>query len=472
MMKARLLSLACVFSAAILLGIAFSNPFNKINLPLDFGAATASSEQGEPPAKQAAKLQEVSVTVKQKKNVTLFAIKNNGQELIFGFEIHIIYGDVKFVKVRGWDRERIDPMTVLVKTTDRAITQGKSMVVLVITNRQNPSYEWSAFDKDNNGLAKGNLTVSEPSRPALSQLDFTVNEYQIPDNSSIPLTPVYDQNRKVIWINDATKPRAWTFVVETGEFKVYEHEGNSTSKLAIDGNERVWFVDNNAWSLGYIEPEKNSSRIFKLPVKGIEISAMILGSNDNVWIAVLDKDKIVSFNPNTEEFKVFDAPAKSGPSALLVDKSGMVWFSEAIGGKIGRLDPSTAKIVEYQPSDGKLAAPSSVIQDSNGYIWLGQYGGPVRFDPATLNFQRFSIPDKTVLMGGMVEDRYGNIWYAQPFSQYIAVFDPIIGETKEIPVPSADPQVQWLTIDGEGNVWFTEQNNAKIGIIKMSTTAQ
>ena len=41
--------------------------------------------------------------------------------------------------------------------------------------------------------------------------------------------------------------------------------------------------------------------------------------------------------------------------------------------------------------------------------------------------------------------------------------DPLAGETASVPVPSAGSWVQFMTADGDGNVWFVEQGTAKLG---------
>jgi len=415
---------------------------------------------------------DIFVAIKQKKKITLIAVKNNAEEQIFGFMIKTVEGDIKFIKARSWDRDRIDHSTVMLKTNDEPITKGRSIIIILITDNRNTSYQWSAFDKNNNEIAKGNLVAKSDVRikPRLDELNFTINEYPMPDNASYPLFPVYDKKRNVIWISDISKPRLWAFNLETKEFKVFEHEGEATSKIALDSKQRVWFIDSRSKSFGYMEPEKSSTKTFKPPIDGFLI-AITIDLKDNVWMAILDKSKIVSFNPQTEQFQVFESTTKESlPSALLIDRSGQVWFTEARAGKLGKLDPASGTIAEYQPLDAKLVAPSSIIQDSNGNIWIGEHGGlnVTRFDPETLTFERFSVPNKDALVLGMVEDRHGNIWYAQHVTDYIAVLDPKTGETKEIHVPTGGPSVQWLTIDGQGSIWFTEPNNAKIGSITIT----
>ena len=98
--------------------------------------------------------------MKHKKKVTLFAVKNNEEEPVFGVEIKIIDGNIKFVKARGWDRDRVDQSTVIVQTTDRPINTGKSLIGILIVDNKDVPYKWSAFDKNGSKIANGNIMAS------------------------------------------------------------------------------------------------------------------------------------------------------------------------------------------------------------------------------------------------------------------------------------------------------------------------
>jgi hypothetical protein len=98
---------------------------------------------------------DISVTVKQKKKVTLISVKNNDELPLFGVKLKMEDGSIKFVKARGWDRDRIDQSTVMVGTDNRPITAGTSMIIILITDNQTISLEWSALSKAGNEIAKG-----------------------------------------------------------------------------------------------------------------------------------------------------------------------------------------------------------------------------------------------------------------------------------------------------------------------------
>src|SRR5215510_12185222 len=72
---------------------------------------------------------------------------------------------------------------------------------------------------------------------------------------------------------------------------------------------------------------------------------------------------------------------------------GSVWFTEWALGRIGRLDPATKQITEYQnpPFNGVRTSAHTVRVDPRGLVWAS--GGPAisMFDPKTEKFQHYDL---------------------------------------------------------------------------------
>jgi phosphate ABC transporter phosphate-binding protein len=84
--------------------------------------------------------------MKHKKKVTLVAIKNNSDEPIYGFKIKFSESNIKFAKARGWDREKVDPNTIMVKTDDKPLESGKTLIAILVVDNKDAPYEWSVVD--------------------------------------------------------------------------------------------------------------------------------------------------------------------------------------------------------------------------------------------------------------------------------------------------------------------------------------
>ncbi|MFQ5920922.1 MAG: hypothetical protein ACE5JV_02775, partial [Nitrososphaerales archaeon] len=64
-------------------------------------------------------------------------------------------GDVRFVKAKGWDRQKIDRSTVMIEADDRPLNKGRNMIVLLILESKASDLEWKAFDAERNLVSSG-----------------------------------------------------------------------------------------------------------------------------------------------------------------------------------------------------------------------------------------------------------------------------------------------------------------------------
>jgi virginiamycin B lyase len=97
---------------------------------------------------------------------------------------------------------------------------------------------------------------------------------------------------------------------------------------------------------------------------------------------------------------------------LSVDHQGIVWYALDGVGKIGKLDPSTGKIVEYTVPV-KYSYPYDIQPDHEGNIWIsdsGQGGALLHFNPKTEKFTYYPSPRRTD-MPKIEISKEGAVWY-------------------------------------------------------------
>lgn len=193
------------------------------------------------------------------------------------------------------------------------------------------------------------------------------------------------------------------------------------------------------------------------------------------WSAVEDKDgmfwipyygrgnEVVRLNPKTAELTRFALPfAKTaGIHSAVPAPDGSVWFTEAALGRIGRLNPATKEIVEYQNSplaDGRHTGTHTVRVDEKGRVWSS--GGPAisMFDPLTKEFTHFDVPATY----GNVVGQNGDEWFTSFRDD-----GPIARVTKDGTLskfyPPTKGKPQRLQVDSDGTIWFSERVGNKIG---------
>ncbi|HSG84452.1 MAG TPA: CopD family protein [Nitrosopumilus sp.] len=310
-------------------------------------------------------------------------------------------------------------------------------------------------------------------KPKLTDIQTQIIEYELPEESK-PLFPLYD-GRGTLWISDASAPRLWEFSLETQEFTPYSFDGITTTFLTQDGDGKIWFVDTPRNQIGFLDPQTKEITTKTLPKLDPVISdntpLFIKADFDgNIWVTVVNKDRIVKYIPEADEFEEIVLPGKENlPFALEIDQDGKIWFTTTGAGNIGYIDPKNNHITQFS-NDPPLLGPEALLFDDDGNIWIAEHTGLAitRFNPVLETFERITVPNEEALPFGMTFDRYGNVWFAQHTIDSIGAYDPDNNNLIEIPVPSETSFVQFMTSDGDNNVWFVEQQTGKIGTIKMT----
>ena len=313
-------------------------------------------------------------------------------------------------------------------------------------------------------------------KPTLSEIRTEITEYDFPDPDTAPLYPRFDGDN-TIWISDAAKPRIWEFSIDDQQFRSHEFNGLTTIFLDIDQNGKIWFTDTPNSMIGSFDPKTKKFETIKIPLldaiseQSIPI-AVKADFQNRIWVALVDKHRLLVYNQNTNEFEKFllIETEEAGPSALVVDDSGNVWFAEALSGKIGMVDSKTYQITEFAP-DPLLDEPFALLFDKSGSLWIAEHIGPgiTKFDPILETFERVKAPNPESLPFGMAIDKYDNIWFGQHITDELAVYDPYNDQLIEVPIPTPESFTQFTTADDDGNIWFVEQRGKKLGMVSISS---
>ena len=314
-------------------------------------------------------------------------------------------------------------------------------------------------------------------RPAISSLSFDLKEYKTPE-PSLPLFPVFDGERQSIWAGD-TLPRSsriWQLDMQTGNYTKHPI-GNVTliTQVVIDQSGKLWYIDPTESKLGLYDPDEKTNVQYILPSKGV-ISGLAQDGEGNLWMPVVQANRVVRFMPGNESFAQFDIPTpESRPVGISADRSGNIWLAESAG-RIALIDIATGEMEEFEPSgSNKLIVPTAVFPDPDGHdIYIAEHDGHTvtAFNPLFRTFREYPQLNEGGLPFGMAKDAFGNLWYAQHEIDRLALIDPRTGEGTEVKIPTAGSFVQWLTSDDEGRIWFAEQRGAAIGLVAVTAKPQ
>jgi virginiamycin B lyase len=222
-------------------------------------------------------------------------------------------------------------------------------------------------------------------------------------------------------------------------------------------------------------------------------------------------NRITRLNPRTGEMVDFMVPyiGTAGIHSTIPAPDGSVWIAEQGSNRVGRWDPRTQKIIEYQDAyvpgkEGLLfgGQKHTLRLDPSGNVWSS--GIPLtKFDPETGRFTRFTEVAATY---DVKPDKDGDVWFTNPsrnsigkvdgktmkVTQWVSPtvdsyprrveigddgmiysgefkggkmmrFDPNTQTIQEFPLPGPDPSPYALGVDAQGYIWYDSHHMDNLG---------
>ena len=191
-----------------------------------------------------------------------------------------------------------------------------------------------------------------------------------------------------------------------------------------------------------------------------------------LWIPDMGSANTIGYlDPQTGAIQEFTAPNSfpAGIHSAIPAPDGSVWIAEQAANKVGRWDPKTKLITEYQDTykqgmqgleDG--GSKHTVRVDSNGRVWgTAVFNNLTVYDPKNNEFSHFS---DTFSPYGLEFDQVGNLWFAEFYPKgKIGMVDAKTSKVTKWEPPTKDGWPRRIEIDSDGMVWFAEFRGGKIG---------
>src|ERR671912_2862975 len=189
----------------------------------------------------------------------------------------------------------------------------------------------------------------------------------------------------------------------------------SLSDIVLGPEYILYFTSNEAF-LGRITTSGEFLAPIPMPESDVLAGDLAVHGND-IWITDFNNDSLWRYNLDSGEFTQFNVPE---PSDVVVDATGIVWFTAPLEPGIGRLDPAT---------------------------------GAVTITHTTL------IPHQLTIAAD------GDIWFTARFTpQGVGRLVPATGAVTEFPLTDVGPQGIAASPD-DGSVWFTQTTKGNIARI-------
>jgi virginiamycin B lyase len=299
------------------------------------------------------------------------------------------------------------------------------------------------------------------------------------------------------WVDQRSGGRLGRLDPNTLEYTEVSPPGGKVrmQNIEIDPQGRTWFIErarNGRW-FSY-DTKTGEWGVYSLP-QGLARDT----TNKHIEMAFEGDDayegganQIVKLNVKTKEFSVFDVPSwvktrkDVGIYGIAVAGDGRVWFAEARAGAMGRLDPKTGEINEFEipidpatlPNIGGVPSlgpfPRRMGTDASGNIWVGVWGAGklMKVDQKTGEMTLYDPPTKNAGAYYVSVDKKNDlVWVGLQMADKLDRFNPKTGEWLEFSLPEVDTDVRKIEVDqnNPNRIWWTQDlgNPDRVGFIEI-----
>lgn len=306
-----------------------------------------------------------------------------------------------------------------------------------------------------------------------------ITEFDLPAGADAHDVAV--DSKGIGWVSEGGKGVIGRLDPQTFAYRRIPIPGNKPGATAIeiDPQDRVWFGDSSQNRLVQYDPQTEQFTSFFLPKPPngrANVNTIRFHADGTVWATGISSNQIFHLDPKTKEVAAYDVPAgvaaKSNvnPYGMAIDANNVVWFAERRSDKVAKVDPKTGKITEIDiPTKG--AVLRRMQADKDGNLWFGQFGGIGKLamiDYKTGKITEYPTPTKHSGAYSVDVDRARNfIWVNEMMADQIARFDPRTKTFVEYPIPTRNSSVRRIEVDPSrpSRVWFTGFHRDTVGFL-------
>jgi virginiamycin B lyase len=219
----------------------------------------------------------------------------------------------------------------------------------------------------------------------------------------------------IVWYAGNRNGRIGRLDPSTGDIRTFmTGDARDPHTLVQDGRGNLWFTSQGANRIGRLNMSTGHVDLITPSETPSNPYGIVLDGEGRPLVALLRTNTIVRVDPQTLQLTrltMGDAAARSRRVEWTSD--GSVWYADEARGYLGRINPTTGAVKEWQAPGGPNSSPYALTKDDQGRIWFSETG-PVKrligFDPATERF--FAIhPVSGNIRHMMFHGPTGTMWF-------------------------------------------------------------
>lgn len=317
-------------------------------------------------------------------------------------------------------------------------------------------------------LAGTSALAAALAAPAFAQetapVTVEITEWEVPYEDSRPRDPwVGDAN--TIWFVGQRSDYVGTLDPESGEFHRIDLPDGAGPHTVIANDDGAWYAGNRAAHIGFVDPETEEITQFELPGDGPrDVHTMDFDSEGDIWFTVQGGNQIGKMDLETEEMEIWDVETDGArPYGILVNEDDQPWVVLFGTNKLATIEDGELREIDLPREE---ARPRRMAITSDGHVWYGDYaaGHLGRYEPETGEITEWEMPSgEDAAPYAMASDGEDRVWFVEtgPQPNLFTGFDPETETfTNPVEVPSGGGTVRHMVFDPDLNaIWFGADAN-------------
>ena len=246
-------------------------------------------------------------------------------------------------------------------------------------------------------------------------------------------------------------------------FNLTSRHGLHSMQVGSDG--LIYTTGAIGGEIGVFDPVAHTYKVHRIGGSSLYPHTLRFDSKGIIWFTMFLSNQVGRFDPKTQEIKVIDLPTKmvrkdersTGTYGLDINPlDGSIWYSKLWANMIGRIDPNTLKVEEFEPP---VFGPRRLRFDHDGNLWIPGFGDGTlaKLDTRTMKYTVHKIPP---LADDEVEAPYAvgvdpktqDVWITANQSDRMFRFIQKSGKFIAYPLPSRGTYMRDVIFPGDGRV--------------------
>jgi virginiamycin B lyase len=226
---------------------------------------------------------------------------------------------------------------------------------------------------------------------------------------------------------------------------------------------------------------------YDLPRRKIQPHDVILDENGIAWYSNFGEQAVGKMDPKTGKVTEFQVPMNkpgfpTGELGMNMDKAGNLWFGMMFQAGLAKFDRKTEKFEvlqvpqDYNRDQTQINMPAPQFSHVDGKIWSQNNGFAVvhRMDLATgkgETFKPFGDPKdgENHNIYDIIPDAQNNLYFTDFVNEHIGRIDAKTGEMKLYPMPTKGASPRRAQMDNQGRLWIGEYRGNKVAMFDTKT---